>query len=74
MALSSPTLGVDIGVSCLNDPTIAASGLYRPGQTKTPISHEAIRTDPDCCKLSPHACLERLADVKRAQSIVLLLL
>jgi hypothetical protein len=63
-----------LGLSSLNVPTMDASDLYKPGQTKTPISHDEIRTDPDFCKLSPQACLERFAEVKRPQSIVFPLL
>lgn len=57
------------GLSVLKVPTITESSASSSGQTSTPISHEAIRTSPFELTASPHACLDRFADVRRAQSM-----
>lgn len=59
------------GLSDWNVPTIdGASGWRSSGQIKTPTSHDAILTCPEGFAAPPHACLERFADVSRAQSSV----
>ncbi|ROW01108.1 hypothetical protein VSDG_02680 [Cytospora chrysosperma] len=67
-----PTIGVSAslsGVSFWNVPTILAFSAKREGQTNTPISHDAIRTSPAPLAASPQACLDKFAEVVRAQSI-----
>ena len=49
---------------------MTASSAYSSGQTRTPISYDAMRTSPVVALgASPQACLDRLADVSRAQSM-----
>lgn len=57
------------GVFFWKVPTIFALSAKREGQTRTPISHDAIRTSPAPFTASPHACLDRFAEVLRAQSM-----
>jgi hypothetical protein len=61
------------GKSDLKVPTMTESFSSSSGQMRTPISQEAIRICPAAVCASPQACLDRFADVNKAQSIVLLL-
>lgn len=49
---------------------LSSPSAYSAGQTSTPISYDAMRCSPVApLAASPHACLDRLADVSSAQSI-----